>query len=130
MSETPRQLLARLRALGVEFRVEADRLKVKGWRNLSADDRHAVNHQRTALVALLTQEQRPESRTPPMSPSEYDRYGIYIVNGVPTHPLGDQHAADIIAGRISRSEALELEEQAERSARGLANARTWRPSHE
>jgi hypothetical protein len=111
----------------VEFRIEGSKMRVKGWRNLTADDQQAVNQQRAALLALLTQEQQPEPRTPPLAKHEYARYGIYTVNGVPTHALGDAYAADVIAGRVSRAHALELEEQAERSARGLASARTWRP---
>lgn len=126
-AETPRQLLDRLRALGVEFQgVEHSRLRVKGWRNLTADDRRAVNEQRAALLALLTAEQHTEPRTPPLAKHEYARFGIYTANGVPTHALGDQFAADVIAGRISRSDAEQMQRQATRDGRGMRAAKPWR----
>src|SRR5690349_23426088 len=121
MTETPRQLLARLRAMGVEFQgVERSRLRVKGWRNLTADDQQAVNQQRQALLDLLRAEQEPSFRQIPITPRDYAALGLTVVNGVVTHPLGDQHAADILAGRISRSAAEAMQQQAERSAHGLA----------
>jgi hypothetical protein len=121
--ETPRQLLVRLRAAGVEFTgVERSRLRVKGWRNLTAEDQQAVNQHRQALLALLRAEQEREPRTPPIAPSEYHRFGIYIVHGVPTHALGDEYAADVIAGRIPRPQAEEAERQKERAARELSRA--------
>jgi hypothetical protein len=117
--------------MGVEFQgVERSRLRVRGWSNLPADDRQVVNDRRAELLALLRAEQESPARQPAITPRDYAALGLMTVNGVVTHPLGDQHAADILAGRISRSAAEEMQQQAERSARGLAHAKKWRPSHE
>lgn len=127
--ETPRQLLDRLRALGVEFQgVERSRLRVKGWRNLSPADQQALNQQRAALLALLTAEQsanRPPD-VPRITPADYRALGLTVVNGIVSHSLGDDVAADVIAGRISRSDALEMHRQATRDGRGMRAAKPWR----
>lgn len=79
--ETPRALLDRLRAAGLEFRVEAGRLRVKqGWRKLPAEDRRAVNQHRATLIALIAEQPAAvEPVLPPapaaVSPTDYRSLG-------------------------------------------------------
>ncbi|MBS1818509.1 MAG: hypothetical protein JSU08_11300 [Acidobacteria bacterium] len=134
--DTPRAVLARFRDRGLEFRVEGNRLRVlNGWRTLPREDRAVIERHRSALIVLVAAEQQNAASTPPappeparpaIAPAEYGSLGLYVLNGVVTHALGDQFAADVIAGRISRSEALDMQQTAERTKRALRNAKPWR----
>lgn len=41
---------------------------------------------------------------------KWDAAGIYLLNGIPTHSRGDQHAARIISGAIPYEQAVRAKE--------------------
>ena len=111
-------------------------MRLLPWRTLPIDVRAEVKRYRRDLVVLLREPgsgvRAPEPPTPPspptvpttptLSPADYHRFGISVVRGIPTHPLGDQYAADVIAGRIPRQHAEQAEQAADRMALGLMRA--------
>jgi hypothetical protein len=128
----PAEVIAEIRKHGATLDITPEgRLRIEPWKSLPLEIRAAVREHRDDLRTLLQAERRKVSKdTSAIGPTEYAAFGLYVVDGVVTHALGDHVAADILAGRISRARAEEMQQQAERSADGLANARTWRPSYE
>jgi hypothetical protein len=122
---TPRQLLVALHACGATVTVGTrGELRIEPASAVPSDLADAARQQKDALVAEL---RRPTTQAAPaVTPADYPSLGLYVLNGVVTHALGDQFAADVIAGRVSRATALEMQQTAERTKRALRNAKPWR----
>jgi hypothetical protein len=83
-------------------------------------EEHAVFREHPAALAALIRGDAPAEPEPPkpapqpvIPESDYPMLGLYRSNGVITHALGDKVAADILAGRIPREDAVEMEQRAQ-----------------
>lgn len=64
----------------------------------------------------------PEPAEPKSLPREYwDSVGIFEIDGVPTHSLGDDHAQRILDGTITLEDARDQQREAERELAQLEN---------
>jgi hypothetical protein len=138
--ETLTNLLADLRARGVTFVLDGERLKIRPWRELTADEVVTVQANRPALKQLIRDEATNETEateaTPApqpetvdvvqehsqavtamktLGPEHWESVGVFRINGIPSHRLGDAHAAAILSGAIPLQTALE-EERLEQNA--------------
>jgi hypothetical protein len=123
-SMSPARLVEDLRARGFTFETRGKRVRVQPWRELTPDEKLAVRRHKAAIRALVDGRDYSTPRPAPPAPrvaipEGYSALGISVVNGVATHPLGDEHAAKILSGEVPRDEALRAEAIARRNLSDL-----------
>ena len=112
MRATVAELMNLLRLRGVEFAVTEDRVRVRGWNKLSADEREALRDQKDAVKkALLGPAPAPEpepaaSGPQPLPEKLYLAAGLSpLCGGWTSFARGGAYAKQVIDGEISFEQA-------------------------
>jgi hypothetical protein len=116
----PREAIDAARKQGARLELTGQTLHVHGWRALPRDLRLALREHKPAVIALLRDEAAQAKRLA-IPEAAYASLGLVRRRGVWTHALGDQYAADILSGKVSRAEATAGEQRADRQLREMVH---------